>query len=63
MAEAVGDSEIAGRDAMTPSSGDWARLRSALTNAGVRGVHDLGRFVSNTEWFEGSTFDERARTA
>lgn len=39
---------------------DWARLRSALRDAGVRGEEDLGRFVDNTEQFRPSELDERA---
>jgi hypothetical protein len=35
-------------------------LRSALIAEGVAGVSDLGRFVSNTDHFRPSTFDERA---
>ena len=39
---------------------DWARLRSALEDAGVRGAADVGRFVDNTERFRPSELDERA---
>lgn len=39
---------------------DLGRIRSALTDAGVPGVEDLGRFVNNTEYFPPSRFDERA---
>jgi hypothetical protein len=39
---------------------EWAALRAALTEAGVTGVDDLGRFVSNTEFFRPSQFDEKA---
>jgi hypothetical protein len=35
-------------------------LRGELVAAGVSGTEDLGRFVSNTEHFEPSHFDERA---
>jgi hypothetical protein len=35
-------------------------LRSALASEGVAGVADLGRFVSNTDHFRPSEFDERA---
>jgi hypothetical protein len=48
------------RDSDAPSTGDWARLKSALTDAGIAGAQDVGRFVSNTELFEASSFDERA---
>ena len=30
---------------------DWERLGSALNEAGVAGVEDLGRFVNNTKHF------------
>lgn len=36
------------------------RLLVALEAAGVRGVEDFGRFVSNTQHFRPSAFDERA---
>jgi hypothetical protein len=39
---------------------DWERLRSALREHGVTGADDLGRFVSNIEFFRPSEFDERA---
>ena len=39
---------------------EWAQLRQRLEAAGVAGAHDLGRFVSNVEFFEASQFDERA---
>jgi hypothetical protein len=39
---------------------EWARLRARLTQAGVGGVQDLGRFVSKPEFFGSSAFDERA---
>lgn len=35
-------------------------LATALTEAGVRGADELGRFVSNTEFFWPSEFDEKA---
>jgi hypothetical protein len=37
-----------------------AALKVALTEAGVKGADDLGRFVSNTEFFRPSEFDEKA---
>ena len=37
-----------------------AALKTALTEAGVKGADDLGRFVSNTEFFRASEFDEKA---
>jgi hypothetical protein len=39
---------------------EWDELRARLRQAGVPGAQDLGRFVSNTEFFEPSRFDERA---
>ncbi len=39
---------------------DWRRVRNALTDAGVAGTADLGRFVSNPQHFRPSEFDERA---
>ena len=39
---------------------EWERLRARLADAGVSGVEDLGRFVSNPEFFGQSRFDERA---
>ena len=37
-----------------------AALKRALTETGVKGADDLGRFVSNTEFFRPSEFDEKA---
>lgn len=39
---------------------EWQVVRDALTNAGVDGVEDFGRFVNNPTYFAPSTFDERA---
>jgi hypothetical protein len=39
---------------------EWQRVREALTDAGVTGVEDFGRFVNNTAFFRPSLFDERA---
>jgi hypothetical protein len=39
---------------------EWGALRDALAEAGVSGASELGRFVSNTEFFPASGFDERA---
>ena len=39
---------------------EWETLRSDLERAGVTGVADLGRFVSNVEFFGASEFDEKA---
>jgi hypothetical protein len=39
---------------------EWTALKAALTGAGVKGADDLGRFVSNTEFFRPSEFDEKA---
>lgn len=39
---------------------EWAALRARLSAAGVAGVEDLGRFVSNPHFFGESRFDERA---
>ena len=39
---------------------EWAGLRERLVSAGVSGTEDLGRFVSNPEFFGVSGFDERA---
>ncbi len=46
----------------TPAMADneWGALRERLRRADVAGVEDLGRFVSNTEFFEPSRFDEKA---
>lgn len=41
-------------------AGDWNRLRAALNEARVSGTEDLGRFVSNTQYFRRSSFDERS---
>ena len=38
----------------------WNETRKALALAGVAGTGDFGRFVSNTEFFGPSLFDERA---
>ena len=38
----------------------WNATRKALALAGVAGTGDFGRFVSNTEFFGPSLFDERA---
>ena len=42
------------------STEEWDRLRQDLDHAGVTGSAELGRFVSNTDYFTASTFDERA---
>lgn len=42
---------------------EWSSLRASLRDRGIQGVDDLGRFVSNTEHFEPSAFDERAALA
>jgi hypothetical protein len=39
---------------------EWEHWRRRLADAGVAGVEDLGRFVSNPAFFGGSAFDERA---
>lgn len=39
---------------------EWAQLRARLTDAGVGGAQDLGRFVSSPEFFGSSAFDEQA---
>jgi hypothetical protein len=39
---------------------DWMRTRAALREHGVAGSDDLGRFVSNVEFFRPSALDERA---
>lgn len=39
---------------------EWDALRARLSAAGVAGVEDLGRFVSNPQFFGESKFDERA---
>jgi len=39
---------------------DFDRLKAALVEAGVAGTEDLGRFVSNVQYFRASAFDERA---
>lgn len=41
-------------------SDEWEVLRQELERAGVAGAHELGRFVSNVDFFGASTFDERA---
>lgn len=43
-----------------PESDEWEALRQELERAGVPGAHELGRFVSNADFFGASTFDERA---
>ena len=40
-------------------SDDRSRVQAALEQAGIAGAHDFGRFVSNTDFFEPSAFDER----
>lgn len=45
---------------MRAQSPEWTALESELTAAGVRGAHELGRFVDNVEFFGASTFDEKA---
>jgi hypothetical protein len=42
------------------STEEWDILRQDLDRAGVAGSAELGRFVSNTDHFAASTFDERA---
>lgn len=39
---------------------EWLRVQEALASAGVDGVEDFGRFVSDTRHFAPSTFDERS---
>lgn len=39
---------------------EWEQLRLRLAAAGVDGVEDLGRFVSNPEFFGSGRLDERA---
>ena len=39
---------------------EWQAVRVELSQRGVAGAHDLGRFVSNTEYFRPSQLDERA---
>lgn len=39
---------------------EWEGLRARLSATGVEGVEDLGRFVSEPEFFGESRFDERA---
>ncbi|WP_369046423.1 hypothetical protein [Sinomonas sp. P10A9] len=39
---------------------EWEALRRDLERAGVSGADELGRFVSNVEFFGDSAFDERA---
>jgi hypothetical protein len=39
---------------------DWQRARQLLTERGVTGADDLGRFVSNTEHLPPGRLDERA---
>jgi len=41
-------------------SDEWEVLRAELTQAGVAGAEQLGRFVSNVEFFGASAFDEKA---
>lgn len=43
-----------------PESDEWEALRHELDRAGVVGADELGRFVSNVEFFGASAFDERA---
>lgn len=43
-----------------PQSDEWEALRVELQHVGVAGSDDLGRFVSNVEFFGASAFDERA---
>ena len=39
---------------------EWEQLRITLRARGIAGAEDLGRFVSNTEFFAPSVFDERS---
>lgn len=39
---------------------EWQHARQLLAERGVTGADDLGRFVSNTEFFRPSRLDERA---
>lgn len=39
---------------------EWKQLRVTLRARGIEGADDLRRFVSNTEYFAPSTFDERS---
>ena len=39
---------------------EWAMTRAQLVDRGIRGADDLGRFVSNVEFFGASAIDERA---
>lgn len=39
---------------------EWDRLRQELERAGVEGPREIGRFVSNVEFFGASQFDEKA---
>lgn len=39
---------------------EWKQLRATLRARGIEGADDLRRFVSNTEYFAPSTFDERS---
>jgi hypothetical protein len=39
---------------------EWAKTRAELTARGVRGADDVGRFVSNVEFFGASAIDEQA---
>lgn len=41
------------------TSKEWESLRNELASAGIAGAGDLGRFVSNVEFFRASSFDER----
>lgn len=43
-----------------PESDEWEALSHELDRAGVVGADELGRFVSNVEFFGASAFDERA---
>jgi hypothetical protein len=49
---------ISGQDGAVAD--DTTRVRQTLSEAGVEGVEDFGRFVNNTKYFAPSTFDERA---
>lgn len=42
------------------SGDEWEILRSELEAAGVAGATELGRFVSNVQFFGASAFDEKA---
>jgi hypothetical protein len=39
---------------------EWDQLRRELERAGVEGTRDVGRFVSNVQFFGASSFDEKA---